>query len=202
MDEKTFLSSISPTVFKTRVTESKWTKLFVLASILQLCCVVSLEARVLHRNNDFKKSVSTRYEFHKARLEQCNLKPSIDRMSLIAQENIVFMVFQLFQLWFCLNAIYNQNVMQIITIAVINFICGLFGIVQIFEILKWCSDLDKACAGESAYIDKNFGEFDVPLVICLILFATIIAFLSFKLYQQFGWNIYKKIGADIKIQSI
>ncbi len=28
------------------------------------------------------------------------------------------------------------------------------------------------------------------------------ACISFKLYQQFGWNIYKKIGADIKVQKI
>ena len=28
------------------------------------------------------------------------------------------------------------------------------------------------------------------------------AILSFKLYQQFGWNIYKKIGADIAMQKI
>ncbi|RHZ75274.1 hypothetical protein Glove_216g132 [Diversispora epigaea] len=188
--------------FKTRVTESKWTKFFVLASILQLCCVVFLETRVLLRNYDFKESVTDRYNFHLGNGDNCNLKPSIDRMSLIAQENIIFMIFQVFQLWFCLNAIYNQNIMQIITIAIINFICGLFGIVQIFEISKWATDLDKTCEGESALIDKNFVKFDVPLVICLILFATIIAFLSFRLYQQFGWNIYKKIGADIKIQKI
>jgi hypothetical protein len=26
--------------------------------------------------------------------------------------------------------------------------------------------------------------------------------ISFKLYQQFGWNIYKKIGADINMQKL
>jgi hypothetical protein len=28
------------------------------------------------------------------------------------------------------------------------------------------------------------------------------ALMSFKLYQEFGWNIYKKIGADIYMQKI
>ncbi|CAG8823103.1 28828_t:CDS:2, partial [Dentiscutata erythropus] len=32
--------------------------------------------------------------------------------------------------------------------------------------------------------------------------ALISTFVSFKLYQQFGWNIYKKIGADVKIKKL
>ncbi|KAF0361206.1 hypothetical protein F8M41_014184 [Gigaspora margarita] len=117
------------------------------------------------------------------------------------------MVFQVFQLFFCMNAVYNQNTIQIITIAVTNFLCGLFGIVQIFEIGKWISDLQKNCPG-SAYqsftgqFRSQYGSNDIPLVVFLVIFSSIIAFVSFKLYQFFCWNIYKKIGADIQMQKI
>ncbi|CAB4411219.1 unnamed protein product [Rhizophagus irregularis] len=52
-------------------------------------------------------------------------RPSKDRMLLIIQENVIFMIFQLFQLWFCLNAVIKQNTIQIITLTVINFLCAL-----------------------------------------------------------------------------
>ncbi|RIA87713.1 hypothetical protein C1645_776681 [Glomus cerebriforme] len=177
---------------------SNWTKLFILTSILQLLAVIALEARVLYRNTKFRDY-----------LDDSNVcvKPSKDRMSLIIQENVIFMIFQLFQLWFCLNAVVNQNTIQIITLTIINFLCALYGIVQIFEIFKWRNDLTKICNDVSG-IEKQFLKLseifktDLPLVVILIVFASIMALISFKLYQQFGWNIYRKIGADIKMQKL
>ncbi|CAG8690847.1 18637_t:CDS:2 [Gigaspora rosea] len=49
---------------------------------------------------------------------------------------------------------------------------------------------------------SQYGSNDIPLVVFLVIFASIIAFVSFKLYQEFGWNIYKRIGADIQMQKI
>ncbi|CAB4413198.1 unnamed protein product [Rhizophagus irregularis] len=67
----------------------------------------------------------------------------------------------IFQMWLCFNAIYNQNTIQIITIAAANFFCASFGIIQMLEVRK-----------------------------------------CWKLYRQFGWNIYKKIGGDIQKQAM
>lgn len=36
---------------------------------------------------------------------------------------------------------------------------------------------------------------------CLVaLFTMILAFIAWKLYQEFGWKIYKQIGADIRMK--
>ncbi|CAG8827683.1 2739_t:CDS:2, partial [Racocetra persica] len=51
-------------------------------------------------------------------------------------------------------------------------------------------------------LDPRHGSFDIPLVIALIIFATIIAFISFRLCVDFGWDNYKKIGADIQMQKM
>ncbi|CAB5384755.1 unnamed protein product [Rhizophagus irregularis] len=146
--------------------KSNWTRLFILTSILQLLAVVALESRVLVRNTKFREIVSG--------IENDCARPSKDRMLLIIQENVIFMIFQLFQLWFCLNAVIKQNTIQIITLTVINFLCALYGIVQIVEIYKWANDLKSAC-GAVAEIQKEFFRVDFPLV---------------------------KIGADIKMQKL
>jgi len=175
---------------------SNWTKLFILTSILQLLAVIALESRVLHRNLQFREKVSD--------IESAYVcaSPSKDRMTLIIQENVIFMIFQLFQLWFCLNAVIKQNTIQIISLTIINFLCALYGIVQIFEIVKWANDLTGACPSGVTGIEKEFFKVDFPLVVVLIIFALIMSLISFKLYQQFGWNIYKRIGADIKLQKV
>lgn len=44
-------------------------------------------------------------------------------------------------------------------------------------------------------------KLEVTLSAVLLVFAVIMSFLSFQMSKQFGWNIYKKIGADVRIQS-
>lgn len=39
--------------------------------------------------------------------------------------------------------------------------------------------------------------------ICVMIISTIIfVFLAYKLYLEFGWHIYKKIGADLAMRGI
>ncbi|RIB05429.1 hypothetical protein C2G38_596441 [Gigaspora rosea] len=190
--------------FVSRIIESRWTRYFIITSILQAALVITLEIRVLLRNDDSSRNAQSYMEATNLTLEDhgCTIKPSLFRMNNIEEENAIFIIFQIFQMWFCFTAVYNQNTIQIITLSIINYLCASFSLVQVFEVKKWYSDLVIACPGQFDNLDPYFCYYDVPLVIVLLFFATIMAFLSWKLYRQFGWNIYRKIGADIKIQSM
>lgn len=41
----------------------------------------------------------------------------------------------------------------------------------------------------------------ITVIVITGLCTVIFAFLAYKLYQEFGWKIYKKIGADPKMRS-
>ncbi|CAG8621913.1 10552_t:CDS:2, partial [Cetraspora pellucida] len=185
-----------------RIIESQWTRYFIITSILQAVVVITLEIRVLLRNDDSSRIAQYYMETTNYTHEDkdCTIKPSLFRMNNIEEENAIFVIFQIFQMWLCFNAVYNQNTIQIITISIINYLCASFGIVQVFEVKKWYADLELACPNGFDDFDPQFYFYDVPLVFVLLFFATIMAFLSWKLFRQFGWNIYRKIGADIKIQ--
>nr|CAG8534612.1 10676_t:CDS:2 [Entrophospora candida] len=135
-----------------RITSSKWTKLFVIVSILQLVVIVALETNVLLRNLRFEKTLEDIPS-----LGGCDLEPSIDRIKFIEEENAIFMMFQLFQLWFYLR---------------------------------------EACPSDNHLLEPAFTRHDFPLIAMLVAFASIMAFICWKLYLEFGWDIYKKIGAD------
>jgi hypothetical protein len=47
----------------------------------------------------------------------------------------------------------------------------------------------------------NYILYELPHIAVLMVIAIFMAGLSWKLYQQFGWNTYKKIGGDIEMQS-
>src|SRR3954453_5359617 len=51
------------------------------------------------------------------------------------------------------------------------------------------------------HLNNSLVSHELPHILILAVIATLIAILSWKLYQQFGWNIYKKIGGDIEMQS-
>lgn len=44
-------------------------------------------------------------------------------------------------------------------------------------------------------------KIEIALSVTIMMFAVIMSFFSYQMSKQFGWNIYKKIGADVQIQS-
>ncbi|CAJ0825982.1 6635_t:CDS:2 [Entrophospora sp. SA101] len=179
-----------------RVTESKWTLFFLIASIIQAFLAIALEIRILTRN----KYANDRFTANSESVNETCTNIIVNRMANIVGENTIFIVFNFFQLWFSYNAIYYQNVIQLLTLAGINYFVGFFAIVQIIEINKWKANAEEC---KPAYIFQNqFERYEIPLITISLLSATTMAYFTWKLYQQFGWNIYKKIGADLRMQSI
>ncbi|CAB4412649.1 unnamed protein product [Rhizophagus irregularis] len=127
-----------------RVTESKWTRYFIITSIIQTIFAIVFIARVLDRNN----RAANRFNNESQDIKDYRCKTiNSDRIQNIIGENTVFLIFNIFQLWFCQNAIFNQNTIQIINIAVINYLCALFAIVQIVEIDIWTKNANNCLPG-------------------------------------------------------
>ncbi|CAG8485609.1 12719_t:CDS:2, partial [Cetraspora pellucida] len=102
----------------------------------------------------------------------------IPKFPFITLDNIIFICFQLFQLYFCFNAVLNEHIVQIIAINVLNFGWSIYGFV----------------ITNVSYELNNFIDCIPPNS------PVTVAYLSFELYDQFGWNIYKKLGGDLRIQ--
>ncbi|CAG8473644.1 14702_t:CDS:2 [Cetraspora pellucida] len=121
----------------------------------------------------------------------------------VGVENLLCVLFQFFQIYFGFNALFHEQSFQLIAIAVFDLGWSLYGIGQALTI-KYFRDRIEAipsCQGFPQY-DLTFRYFDIPYSVVYFAFALLSIFISFKLYQQFGWNLYKKIGADVKIKVI
>jgi hypothetical protein len=70
---------------------------------------------------------------------------------------------------------------------------------QLSEIGTTRNNLAKSCPGFEFY--PGFERNEIFFIIALAILAIFMGYLSHKLYRQFGWDIYKDIGGDIKLQS-
>ncbi|RIA93678.1 hypothetical protein C1645_803935 [Glomus cerebriforme] len=180
-----------------RVTESRYTKAFVITSIIQTIILIFLQIRILNRNSFLYVNVITPSVKNKED-DSCTLIITVSRFMMIITENVMFILFNLYQFYFCLNAIFHQNTMQIFAIVIINIVYVVLGIVQMIDINLYGNKIDSICPG--LHLDNNFVLYELPHILVLVTLAILMTTLSWKLYQQFGWNIYKKIGADIEMQ--
>lgn len=68
-----------------------------------------------------------------------------------------------------------------------------------FDCVKW---LDRLL--QTPYSTEPLAKaekIEIALSVTIMTFAIIMSLLSYQMSKQFGWNIYKKIGADVQIQS-
>lgn len=77
-------------------------------------------------------------------------------------------------------------------------ICAVFGAAEIVDGSKWLNKI--ISYGIDVAPLKVAEKTEIALTVLILVFAIAFVFLSWKMYQQFGWNIYKKLGADISLR--
>ncbi|CAG8454563.1 5303_t:CDS:2 [Cetraspora pellucida] len=170
--------------------ESRWTILYISSALVQMIVAIIIEAIILRINEDGAKALvnlSNRYKdtppTPPLRFAYMNYTYSNygNQYVSIIDGNIWFMVFEAFLTVLCFSASFKW-------INRINY--------QIELDFPELNSTD--LASTKLPMTVLYAEY-VQLAI-LILFVAAAIFLGYKLYGEFGWNIYKKIGADIHTQ--
>lgn len=83
--------------------------------------------------------------------------------------------------------------------AILNVVCAVLGALQVVDGVKWLNLLLQTSYSTTPLAIAE--KLEISLSVGLLTFAIIMSFFSYQMSKQFGWNIYKKIGADVQIQS-
>ncbi|CAB4477983.1 hypothetical protein RhiirA1_445083 [Rhizophagus irregularis] len=184
-----------------RVTSSIWTKLFSAIFTIQFGLVVFFQSRVLVRNYSIYNDDRFK-EAYKCDKDEDNSVEYLFAFSAI--QSLVFMVLQLYLVYFGLNAIFHEHIIQIITLVALNFGSAAYSLVQLLQIkirVDRIQNNDNCNAGLTGF-DIDWLRVDLPQVLTLTTISVISAIIASKLYRQFGWSVYKRIGGDLRIQRI
>ncbi|KAG1139368.1 hypothetical protein G6F37_009178 [Rhizopus arrhizus] len=185
---------------KERVTETRWSKLYVSAGILQCMIVIGLQVSICYLNSSEADLLPKNTNSNVLTSNSTEYIPqqAADRLDRIKWENIAFSSFQCWFIYMVFDATTYQNTAEILALAILNAACAILGALQVVDCIRWLRRLNQVGSPVGPLVIAE--KLEVTLSAVLLVFAVIMSFLSFQMSKQFGWNIYKKIGADVRIQ--
>ncbi|KAJ3370449.1 hypothetical protein GGF31_004035 [Allomyces arbusculus] len=114
----------------------------------------------------------------------------------------IFMIATLLQLFFTFDSVLNQNSIELVALNIINL--GLFGysIIQYTQAQTIFGDLNKGLKDRDPTWPAlaETSVFHIPSMVVSLVFLLGTAWLAYKLHREYGWAIYKRIGADIGLR--
>jgi len=162
---------------------SLYCRLYVLTVVIQTAIDLAIEGELLVR-------------FH-----QAGLGLGDDTAPITRKMNVYLGIFALahvFQMVMALDAVYNRNTLQVFCLTAFNLSFMVYSIIQIGEI----RDIGGA-------ISQQTGVSDIPInvltsIIPCVIAAAELAYigLGWKIYTEFGWQVYKFLGADRQIKKM
>lgn len=85
-----------------------------------------------------------------------------------------------------------------------NLACAILGALEVIDGKRWLKTLTDIKVKHSIPIIttpiQTAYYLEIALSVCVGLYAILFAYLSYAVVREFGWVIYKKIGADLAIQ--
>jgi hypothetical protein len=92
----------------------------------------------------------------------------------------------------------NRNVIQLWGFVVFNVGIFAYSIFQYVQIVQIFDNTNLITNPEALAVVRPL-LYVIPIIIAV--FCVAYCYLAWKLYQEFGWKIYKKIGANPKMRS-
>ncbi|KAI8063318.1 hypothetical protein BC940DRAFT_307643 [Gongronella butleri] len=183
-----------------RVTETKWSRLYISMAILQCIFIVTIQLIICSQNtmqsDILPQTKNTEFSY----TSTSNQIPyqAADRLARIKWENIAFVGFQIWFVGMVFDATVYQNTAEILALSILNVICSILAALEVVDCNKWLTLLQTTNFNTAPL--ALAWKLEISLSVVVMGFAVILAYLSYQMSRQFGWNVYKKIGADIQIQ--
>jgi len=112
----------------------------------------------------------------------------------------IFGFAHVFQLILAIDAVWMRNTLQFFFLTAFNLIFLIYAVVQIFEIRSTLPNNTASSQSAIFSIPINILVIIIPFVIALAELAYVI--LGWSIWREFGWKVYKLLGADRRIKRL
>ncbi|KAI0286773.1 hypothetical protein BGY98DRAFT_1104894 [Russula aff. rugulosa BPL654] len=110
----------------------------------------------------------------------------------------IFVLAHIFQLAMALDAVYARNTLQFFALTVFNALFLLYAIIQSSEVQHSLTSVSSE--GGFSHLPVKVLTTVLPIVISIAEVAYIA--LAWTIYNEFGWKVYKFLGADRQIKKM
>lgn len=132
-----------------------------------------------------------------AKLDPALSLPSARRLPVYFS---IFGFAHVFQLILAIDAVWMRNTLQFFFLTAFNLIFLIYAVVQIFEIRSALVTVKSSSQLAIFNIPINVLVIIIPFVIALAELAYVV--LGWSIWREFGWKVYKLLGADRRIKRL
>ncbi|CEP17800.1 hypothetical protein [Parasitella parasitica] len=182
--------------------DSTWTRAIFLNVFLQATLAIIFEAII------FASHANEINIINEQRLNQKAFGASLIAAYANARSLLVyfvlFIIAQLFTVVLVLDAIFQKNTIQLIALVAFELGMSAYTIIQYHQSSTLFSNTDDPSVHlvitflGDAFHASRWAE--ITQICVMLVSSMVFMFLAYKLYLEFGWQIYKKIGADLAMR--
>lgn len=159
-------------------------RLYLLVVVLETIFDLAIEVVLLGRVNDAIDSNSNVSESERPTLARNRIPVYLG----------VFGMAHVFQFLLALDAVYYKNVLQFVFLAIFNALFFAYAVIQISEVQTLLGSSSKG------FVSSEGLTIAIPIVISIAEVAYIT--LAYRIWRDFGWQVFKLLGADRRIRRI
>ncbi|OAD67448.1 hypothetical protein PHYBLDRAFT_183506 [Phycomyces blakesleeanus NRRL 1555(-)] len=181
--------------------ESRWTRAIFCLSVIQAVLAIVFEAVIFQSHQTEIAGIERLLSSEK------NLEDSLGTVQANARSLLVyfilFMLAQVFTVVLVVDAIYQKNTIQLIALVAFELGMTAYSVIQYHQSATLFNPLEASGKLVIDYLGTSYHASkwaEITQICVMIVCSMIFVFLAYKLYLEFGWHIYKKIGADLAMR--
>ncbi|KAG1443186.1 hypothetical protein G6F56_010768 [Rhizopus delemar] len=182
--------------------DSKWTRAIFITILLQAIFAIVFESIILQNHANEISIINQERLYQQSFGESLRIAYANARSLLVYFA--LFMVAQLFTVILVIDAVSQKNTIELIALVAFELGLSAYTIIQFHQSSTLFSNKEDpvvllvlAFLGD-VYNASRWAE--IAQMCIMFAFTFLFIFLTYKLYLEFGWQIYKKIGADLAMR--
>jgi hypothetical protein len=168
------------------IPKDKWYKFTIAWSFFQFLVIGILEGCIVKIHTAYVQDLSSL---------PSGSSNSVGNAKALIVYQIIFILAQCFQLYLCIDAITSLSIIQIVATAAFNWAIFGYSIMQFNQAKNVTSGIDLP----PGLVAHPTATIEIVVIGFMSIFAVVWAYLAYKLYNLFGWKLYKEMGADVSI---
>ncbi|KAJ1731020.1 hypothetical protein LPJ61_002738 [Coemansia biformis] len=162
-------------------------RLYILAVLVLSAAFIIAESYILHLTK----------QSHREALASQWRVPGIQQavstsMDTYVMYNVLFILAQVYVIFLCMEALAHKDIVQAIVVVVFYFVCLAFSVTRHVSFYVYPS-----VAARLFTRNSNMYLMQATVVASYVLALASLTVLSNKLRKEVGWNVFKRLGADM-----
>ncbi|KAG4089915.1 hypothetical protein H8356DRAFT_1715152 [Neocallimastix lanati (nom. inval.)] len=192
---------------KSLIPEGKWSRLTLLWSFSQFIVMTVIECIIIYMNFGIKGH----YDEYEKYIENKDYEKYKGYYTALIVYQALFIVAMVYQLYLAVDTLLKFSTIDLIALSIFNTLCLGYSVTQYIQANKIIRELDgiintvqmngiKLNIVNKNYNIKNVEYIEYANISLMILFVLGWWYITFNLYKVFGWNVFKQIGADVRLK--